>query len=381
MVAAGALASVTTADTDIFSALELACNDSKDWLFGFVTYDLLHETEPGILKPNPSHHDGIKFPDACFFFPEHLVRLCQNELIIESVGHPKKIYEDILNTAISNDFHTVPYAVKQRCNRVEYLQKVKQVQQHILNGDLYEVNLCQEFYVENYEADAILLFERLNNSNPAPFATFLRYNGHYLLCASPERFMRKKGRRIISQPMKGTRLRTFTENEQTQRAALFADPKERAENVMIVDLVRNDLARSAIAGSVTVDELYGVYTFPTVHQMVSTVSATIRPDLHFITAIKNAFPMGSMTGAPKVKAMQLINEYEKTRRGLFSGTAGFITPEGDFDFNVVIRSFLYNSDLKYLSFQTGSAITHDSVPEKEYEECILKASALIKALQ
>jgi para-aminobenzoate synthetase component 1 len=204
----------------------------------------------------------------------------------------------------------------------------------------------------------------------------------FLLSASPERFIKKVGKKIISQPIKGTARRGANEEEDKQiKHHLFNDPKERAENIMIVDLVRNDLSRTADKGSVIVEELCGIYTFPQVHQMISTVVSELREDVHFIEAIRQCFPMGSMTGAPKVRAMKLIEKYESTKRGLFSGAVGYITPEGDFDFNVVIRSILYNARNHYLSFMVGGAITMQAEAEKEYEECMLKAKAIMRVLK
>ena len=165
------------------------------------------------------------------------------------------------------------------------------------------------------------------------------------------------------------------------KAKLREDQKERAENVMIVDLVRNDLTKSAVAGSVQVTELFGIYSFTHVHQMISTITCELRPDLHFIDAIKNTFPMGSMTGAPKIRAMGLIDQFEKSRRGAFSGAIGYITPDGNFDFNVIIRTILYNAADNYMSFQVGGAITYASDPLQEYEECMIKASALMETLK
>ncbi|MGM0572458.1 MAG: chorismate-binding protein, partial [Bacteroidota bacterium] len=165
------------------------------------------------------------------------------------------------------------------------------------------------------------------------------------------------------------------------RKTLAADPKERSENVMIVDLVRNDLSRTAQKDSVKVEELFGVYAFQQVHQMISTVTSRLDPGVHYLDAIKKAFPMGSMTGAPKYRAMQLIDHYEDSCRGIYSGSVGYISPEKDFDFNVVIRSIVYNQINKYLSYTAGGAITAASIPEKEYEECLLKAKAMEKALQ
>ena len=202
-----------------------------------------------------------------------------------------------------------------------------------------------------------------------------------MLCGSPERFLRKKGRQLISQPIKGTIRRGVTQQEdEVLRQQLHQSLKDRAENVMIVDLVRNDLARSCQAGTVRVPELFGTYPFRQVWQMISTVTGQQHEQVDWLAAIKNAFPMGSMTGAPKVMSMQLIEKYEKSRRGLYSGAVGYITPNRDFDFNVVIRSILYNQIRQYLSFQVGGAIVYDSDPEQEYQECLLKAKGMLKAL-
>lgn len=201
------------------------------------------------------------------------------------------------------------------------------------------------------------------------------------MCASPERFLKKEKDLLVSQPIKGTAPRGRNAKEDMQlKKELFTDAKERSENVMIVDLVRNDLSHVAAKNSVKVTELFGIYSFSTVHQMISTVTARLGKDYHFTDALRYTFPMGSMTGAPKVRAMQLIEQYEDTRRGLYSGAVGYITPERDFDFNVVIRSILYNKQEQYLGFMAGSAITSGSIPEKEYQECLHKAQAMKKAL-
>lgn len=380
LVATGAIRSFAPEGGNVFTSLKAFVDQQHDWLFGYLSYDLKNEITPQPLPANPLIADYTGFPQAYFFRPRHVLQIIGEKLIIASTDDPSTLFACINSTPIHE---TTPSGgtVANRVNRQSYMADVLKLQQHILNGDLYEVNLCQEFYIENYIAHPAALFERLNDINPAPFATFFRLSDHYLLSASPERFLKKTGHTITSQPMKGTRQRHALVSDEVQREQLRNDPKERAENVMIVDLVRNDLAKSAVPGSVKVQDLFGVFTFPTVHQMVSTVTAELRPEVHPVTAIKNAFPMGSMTGAPKIKAMELIEQYEKSKRGLFSGTIGYITPAGDFDFSVVIRSILYNATSKYLSFQAGSAITYDSVAEKEYEECLLKAKALIAALQ
>jgi para-aminobenzoate synthetase component I len=242
------------------------------------------------------------------------------------------------------------------------------------------MNYCIEFYGEAKidPADTFLL---LNRNNPAPFSCFYRYNNKYLLSSSPERFLAKRGQTLVSQPIKGTIKRGCTpEEDQALKDQLFHDPKERSENVMIVDLVRNDLSRTARDGSVKVKELFGIYTYTYVHQMISTIESTLGENVHFTDAIRECFPMGSMTGAPKVRAMQIIEACEATRRGLYSGAVGYISPTRDFDFNVIIRSILYNGDDQYVSFMAGSAITAASDPEKEFSECLLKAASMAKTL-
>jgi para-aminobenzoate synthetase component 1 len=370
------------ADTgaETFGALRAFTEGSKEWIFGFLSYDLKNEIEPTVFKRQDLRPDGVGFASSFFYIPEIFLAIRNDTLIIESNDDPCRIYKSIMKTdSAMGRFR--PAFIQSRTGQAIYLKAVQELKEHIAAGDLYEVNYCQEFFAENFSADPYSLFGLLNELSTAPFACFVKHRNRYLLCASPERFIQKTGRRIFSQPMKGTigRSRDPVEDDRL-RMKLTNDQKERAENVMIVDLVRNDLAKSAVPGSIRADELFGIHTFPRVHQMVSTVSATLRDDVHFTDAIRNAFPMGSMTGAPKVMAMQLIDEYEPVKRGLFSGSVGFISPEGDFDFNVVIRSILYNADDRYLSFQAGSAITYASDPFKEYEECMLKVESLKQAV-
>jgi para-aminobenzoate synthetase component 1 len=244
------------------------------------------------------------------------------------------------------------------------------------------MNFCQEFYAEDAELDPYSYYIHLNKLSPAPFSVFYRTDGNYLISSSPERYLRKTGNRIISQPIKGTAPRhPDPAKDKASKQKLESDPKERAENVMIVDLVRNDLSRTAAKGSVKVEELCGIYSFSQVHQMISTVTSTLDSRFDFVDLLSTTFPMGSMTGAPKIRAMELIEDYEETKRGLYSGAVGYITPDGDFDFNVVIRSVLYNSKTKYLSFITGGAITSGSTAEREYNECLLKAKAITESLK
>ena len=342
---------------------------------GFVTYDVKNEIE----ALNSANYAGFGWPQMHFFRAE--IWLCWREKQLEIYGEAANVMAEILATELPVSAAPRVSGMRPRLPRADYLHAVAAVREDILSGEVYELNLCQEFYAEGVKLDPTDVFERLNAASPAPFAGFLRWHDHYLLCASPERFVARWGARIISQPIKGTTGRGPTPAEdKQQRESLFHDEKERAENLMIVDLVRNDLARVARTGTVQVPELFGLYPFRHVWQMISTVAAELRPGTEFVDILRAAFPMGSMTGAPKIRAMQLIEHYERSRRGLYSGSLGVVWPGGDFDFNVIIRSLQYRADTGYLSFQVGSAITYDSVPEREYDECLLKARAILEVL-
>nr|WP_199158682.1 anthranilate synthase component I family protein [Pedobacter sp. ASV2] len=375
ILAAGVAEELNSTSKQTFEELIIFYETYKQWIFGFFSYDLKNEIEDS----KSENLDYLKFPDAYFFIPKYLIASKNGK--IEILIGDFSILKQIETFKASQQNNPSGLLIQQRLNKIEYKSKVEALKQHISRGDIYEINFCQEFFSEHAEIDPIHTFELLNNLSPTPFAGFFKVYNHYILSATPERFLCKRGQKLISQPIKGTAKRSLNNVEDLHiKAALRADIKEQTENVMIVDLVRHDLTKSAVKGSVKVDELFGIYTFPQVHQMISTISCDLDPKVHFIDAIKNAFPMGSMTGAPKVKAMQLIEEYEVTKRGVYSGSFGCINPDGDFDFNVVIRSILYNAQAKYLSFQVGGAITYQCDAEKEYEECLLKASAILKVL-
>ncbi|SNC62042.1 para-aminobenzoate synthetase component 1 [Hymenobacter gelipurpurascens] len=348
---------------------------------GLLTYDLKNEVE--VLHSR--HPDGLEWPTLHFFEPEIWLEWQTDTLEIHTISSasasPTDILAQILATTPLTPPVSAPLSFEARMPKAEYLAAVENIREDILNGEVYELNLCQEFYAENVVLDPVAVFLRLQEVSPTPFAGFYRWHDRYLLCASPERFLRRQGSTLLSQPIKGTIRRGATpETDEQQRLTLLHDEKERAENLMIVDLVRNDLARVAETGTVHVPELFGLYPFRHVWQMISTVQATAQPGLGLVDSLRAAFPMGSMTGAPKIRAMQLIEHYERARRGLYSGSIGYVLPNGDFDFNVVIRSLQYRQDTGYLSFQVGSAITYDSVPEREYEECLLKARAILDVL-
>lgn len=380
LVGAGAAKHLVCPAGQAFSALQnLRSREDTDWLFGFLSYDLKNEVE----RLTSTHFDGVGFPDLAFFQPETVVGIRNSQVEICCLSRePQEVYAAIMRQRCGAEEAPTTVQLQPRFPKSEYLASVEALRQHIVEGDVYEVNLCQEFFAENAALDPLVVFERLNSIAQAPFTTFLRWQHRYLLSASPERFLKKRGQKVISQPIKGTRRRGATAaDDERVRRELAASEKDRAENVMIVDLVRNDLARHCLPGSVRADELFGIYTFPTVHQMISTVSGELLPGAGGLDLLRDAFPMGSMTGAPKVMAMQLIEQYERSRRGLYSGAVGYFDPAGDFDFNVVIRSILYDAASGYVSASVGGAIVFDSDPEQEYEECLLKAEAMRKALE
>ncbi len=361
-----------------FDKLQKLHEEQKSWLIGYFTYDLKNE----IHRLTSSNPLTVSFPSCTFYQPDYLLFFRKEEVeILCYKGKPEEVMAAIKATPLPEPAGIPHITLRSHMLREEYIAKVKAVKEHILQGDCYELNLCQEFSASEVELNPLSLFLALNRLSPAPFASFQKFSNQYLICASPERFLKKEGDVLTSQPIKGTIRRGKTPGEdEALKHQLLNDEKERAENMMIVDLVRNDLAISSLPGSVKVKEMFGIYSFRHVHQMISTISSTLRPELPFTEGIRKAFPMGSMTGAPKKKVMELIDHYENSSRGMYSGAVGFITPEGNFDFNVVIRSLLYDAAERRISFQAGGAITFDSDPEKEYEECLLKARALMQVL-
>jgi para-aminobenzoate synthetase component 1 len=354
---------------------------TKDWLFGYLSYDLKNDIE----QLQSQNFDGLEFPDLYFFQPKKLFLLKGNQLEIQYLNMcDDEVEEDFEEISVQCPVFSIqdsPMKIEQRILKGNYLQKVSKVLEHIHQGDIYEANFCMEFFAENATINPVEKFIKLNEISQPPFAVFFKNNEHFLLSATPERYLRKEGERIISQPIKGTAKRFLDANEdELSKMQLALDPKERAENIMITDLVRNDLSRTAQKGSVEVQELCKIYSFLQVHQMISTVISKLDAQYSVVDVLKTTFPMGSMTGAPKISVMKIIERLEETKRGLYSGAVGYFSPNGDFDFNVVIRSILYNQEKKYVSFSVGSAITSQSIPEKEYEECLLKAKAMREVL-
>lgn len=351
----------------------------SSWLFGHLSYELKEEI---YALPETGKPDPVGFPALYFFEPEVLIRIRDGELMIEAED-PERVYLEIENGVIDSNIETRPPVISSRVSKDEYLAVIERLKQHIHRGDCYEINYCMEFFQEGSLIDPVLVYERLQDISPNPFSVFYRTEDKWLICASPERFLRKQGSKLTSQPIKGTASRSLDNEELDKKAKedLFQSQKDRSENVMVVDLVRNDLSRVCNPGTVKVEELYGIYSYPQVHQMISTVSGELKEGSTFSDIIRSCFPMGSMTGAPKKRVLELIDQYEKSSRGIFSGAVGYMDPRGDFDFNVVIRSLMYNAGTGYLSFQAGSGITFYSDPGKEWEECLLKAEAIRRALK
>ncbi|NDV14819.1 aminodeoxychorismate synthase component I [Muricauda sp. TY007] len=365
-------------------ALQAFVNQKKDWLFGYFSYDFKNELE----DLTSSNFDALGFPVLQFFQPSKLIILANGQLhfkYLEGVAHEIEAdYEEITNGQQSelSIEQSDAIKIKMRIHKDAYFEKANRFLEHIHRGDIYEANFCQEFYAEDVSFDPWETYQKLNSISDPPFAVFARLRDKYLMCASPERYIKKMGQKVISQPIKGTARRGNDEFEdKIIKKELSQDPKERSENIMITDLVRNDLSKSALKGSVQVEELCKPYTFKQVHQLISTIVSKVSTDKNIVEIIKETFPMGSMTGAPKISAMNIIEDLEETKRGLYSGAVGYFDPLGDFDFNVVIRSILYNATKKYVSFSVGSAITSKSDPEREYEECLLKAKAMRTVLE
>lgn len=384
ILATDAFTSLQTDYLDGFGKLDEYQSSIEDWLFGYLTYDLKNDVE----ELSSNNHDGLGFPDLFFFQPKRLFLFTDTTVEIRYLNmisdEIETDWQEIMGVGLSPaDTATAPpVRIRLRTSKDNYFDEVNRMLAHIERGDIYEANFCQEFYSEGVEIDPVNTFEHLNAISRPPFATYLKNGPFHAMSASPERYLRKSGSEVISQPIKGTAKRFQNETLDSEMIEILKnDPKERSENIMITDLVRNDLSRFAERGSVEVEELCAVYTFEQVHQLISTVRCMVSDTIQPVELLRETFPMGSMTGAPKVSAMKIIEELEDARRGLYSGAIGYFAPNGDFDFNVVIRSILYNSASKYVSFSVGGAITAKSIPEKEYEECLLKAKAMREALE
>ena len=350
-------------------------NKTKDWLFGYISYNLKNEIE-SFNNNNQDTNDKIHF-----FVPKFLL-LVKNTTLEVLTYESKENTDKFIN--ISPDFeYKKAKKIKLSCveSKDKYIKKINLIKENIQRGDIYEMNYCVEFFAKNVKIIPQQLFLDLNSTTRSPFAAFMKLNDNFILCASPERFLKKKHSSLISQPIKGTSSRGSTiQQDKFLFHKLNKSEKDISENVMIVDLVRNDLSKISKKSSVHVEDLCNVYGFEYVYQMISTISSQAKSNIHFTDILKSTFPMGSMTGAPKLRAMELIDSYEEKNRNFYSGSLGYIDPNGDFDFNVIIRTIVYNAIQKYLSVGVGGAITAKSDPDLEYKECLIKINPIIKAL-
>lgn len=367
------------AESNQFDRFDAFQKEAKSRIFGYFSYDMKNELE----DLQSFNIDSLNLPTSCFFEPRYVIEYKEGMCTVNrSTLEALHLLDQI------NSFDATPNFVacfeanwKSRVDQDTYIENVQKIKQAIEEGTVYELNYCRELYAEEVTGSPIENFIQINEQAKAPFSAFLKMGTQYALSFSPERFIQLKGSQLLSQPIKGTVKRSKDSMEnRLLKHQLLHDEKERAENVMIVDLVRNDFARSAETGTVKVEELFGIYEFENIIQMISTVSATKRSDVSALSALKNAFPMGSMTGAPKIKAMELIEHYEQSKRGLYSGAIGYMDPSGDFDFNVVIRTLIYDSTSSYLSLHVGGAITYDSDPIKEWLETEIKAKSILQFL-
>ena len=377
ILAAGVIDKIPFTTENSFKKLDDFISKVNDWIFGFLSYELKNEIEDLKSKNNTT----FNIPNLFFFQPKKIWIIKSNSVEAHYVND-----EDILidwNKINSiqlpnNKLKKKKINFSPQLKRLDYINKINKILSHIKRGDIYEVNFCMEWIAHGKEIDPEIIFRKLNKISRTPMSGFFKDKNFFLISSSPERFIKKTGKKIISQPIKGTAKRDpIKKNDLKIRNSLTNDPKERAENIMIVDLVRNDLSKFSVPGSVKVTELCKVYPFKQVNQMISTVESKLDNQKTIIDVLESTFPMGSMTGAPKVEALKIIDDLELSQRGVYSGSIGYIQPNGNFDFNVVIRSLLYDSQKKLLSFHVGSAITSSSVPEREYDECLLKAKPMI----
>lgn len=376
LLACGVESEFELAPSESFDRLQQFIKSCPGWLFGHINY------EAG-QKKMVNLPDRIGFPDAFLFSPRYLISY-NNEGCVEFLicpFSPEKVFEEINNfpEAIVSEIDISE--IQSVFSKEEYLDTLNKIKEHIQQGDCYEINFCQEFFA-NGIIDPLQYYFSLSEISPNPFSAFYKFNDKFSLCSSPERFIKKSGLEIISQPIKGTIARGRNEEEDNNNLlSLKNSEKDKSENVMIVDLVRNDFSKVCLPGSVKVSELFAIRSFPGVHQMVSTINGELKKDTNFSEILEATFPMGSMTGAPKIKVMSLIDHFERSKRGLFSGSIGYIEPNGDFDFNVVIRTLFYNSTQRNISFQAGGGITNRSIAEDEYAESLLKTGSVRKALK
>ncbi|MBI1306286.1 MAG: aminodeoxychorismate synthase component I [Bacteroidetes bacterium] len=360
------------------NTLEIDDMLGKGWAFAVFSYNL-KEFIHGLRSENS---DYMNWPHLMVIHPKHVIALKKSGEVEVWSDQPDELFSEIrsFQTFVDKDFSISFRDCFPSLTRENYLQTVEEIREEIAAGNVYEMNLCIEYALSDCEISSPgNAYLKLRELSPTPFSAFIKIGNKYLISASPERFIRKSDQHIFSQPIKGTIRRGENETEDIENIRYLKNSeKEKAEHVMIVDLVRNDLSKVSESGTIDVRNLFGVYPYAQVHQMISTVSGQLIPGLKFSEILHQTFPMGSMTGAPKKIAMEFIEQFENASRGWYSGSVGYFSPDGNFDFNVVIRSLLYDDEQKKASFSVGGAITYDSDPELEFEESQLKAEAIRK---
>lgn len=341
------------------------------WLMGLIPYELKNVLEPHLHTQLSTLMD---WPEVALFQPEVVLAIPRGQQEIRCLHGNMPTDWPVGHRTLEGDRVS---GFQPTVSQADYLATINRLQQHIKEGDCYEINLAQAFVSTGTLQDPCSYFARLTEISPVPFAALFRWNHQYILSASPERFLQLQGDRLLTQPIKGTTKRGQDSMEdELLKAELARSPKEQAENVMIVDLSRNDLHRSCNTGSVEVPHLFEIQAFPQVFQLVSTVQGIKRKAVGVKEVIGHTFPPGSMTGAPKVRTLELIDQYESVARGAYAGSMGYFDPTGNFDLNVIIRSLMYDSLAARLHYQVGGAITYDSDPRSEYEETLVKAKAI-----
>jgi len=377
----GSVACIYDSSELALAKLQVFLDENKgNYIFGCLNYNLKNEIELIQCK----NDDLLRFPLVHFWIPEFVIKIengSRHYLKGNKTSESEELLNDFFNQDKKETFLSETIKFSARTNKENYLKNVLKIKSLLQQGEIYEMNYCQEYFAENIKINnPFEMYFKLNTITKAPFSAFLNTENHQVFCGSPERFLQKKGNKLISQPIKGTAARGNSEKEDlANKETLQNKQKERSENIMIVDLVRNDFSKIAQKNSVKVDELCAIYSFETVHQMISTVSSEVKENTSFTDIIRATFPMGSMTGAPKLNAMKYIDELEDFSRGIYAGSIGYIEPNGDFDFNVIIRSLVFNKKDKYLSCAVGGAITILSEPEEEYAECQTKIGKIINA--
>lgn len=357
---------------------------NKDWLFGYLSFNAGATTNP---QQNTDREENLlEFPKLSFFHPRKIFFIKEDSIEIHYASDKESEIE--ADWKAINDVKVQDYLqnkpnlqVASRLSKPEYLDKIQEIQAYIEQERITEINFCQEFYAHAKLENPLAVYQHLNEISKTPFASYVRMEEKHVLCASPERYLSNTDGRIKSQPIKGTAKRKEkTLEDRKIRLSLETDEKEVTENVIITEMIVDELYEVAEEGSVQITELCKAYSFKQVHQLISTIVCQLKPELDGVDAIKATYPMGSMTGIPKNNTLEIIDAIENFDRGLYSGGIGYFAPNDDFDFNVVIRSILYNAKNEYVSFAAGGAITALSNPENEYEEVKLKVKAMEQVL-